>query len=268
MLWNDPIGAPNCSRVDHVVAGDLERTDPEAGERGGGERTPLVHRVRVQLRRLVALGEHDRIGERAVGERRVAEVRGRDAGRVGGAAHEAVAVERDDDARDRARGHEARDAGPGRAQRQGGDGRALGDGAGERAGTRQQPGGDRVLDERRGGEPPGERLDRDREVQQGRAASAVGVGQGHARRAGGDELLPELGVEPEGLALADDGGRRVPVGEGAEHLDDRLLLVGEFEIHGAPLLRRSAGRFGRRDGPVGLRCRRACRSGTCPAACR
>ena len=95
----------------------------------------------------------------------------------------------------------------------------------ERVCPREEPGGDRVLDQGRGCEPASERLDREGEVEQGGAGTARGLGHRHARRAHGDEVRPELGREADRLVVAEAVEGDGALGESPEHVDDRPLLV-------------------------------------------
>src|SRR4051812_33596010 len=97
-----------------------------------------------------------------------------------------------------------------------------------------------------GGQAAAKGLHREREVEQGGAAPAVGLRERHARRAGGHELLPHLRIEAEGFVVPQSGRRGPAVGERTEHLDDRLLFVGELEVHRAPFSAGSAGSARRR----------------------
>jgi hypothetical protein len=108
---------------------------------------------------------------------------------------------------------------------------AVEDLGGQRAGSRQQAGDGGVLDQRRGREASSQRFDREREVEQSGAGATLGLGHGHSGCADRDQLLPELGREPEGLVIAHALERRRPLDQCAEDVDDRLLLGRRVEIH-------------------------------------
>ena len=63
---------------------------------------------------------------------------------------------------------------------------------------------DRVLDERHRRQVAPEHLHRERELEHAAAGAADTFGNGESRRARRDELLPEIGCEPERLVLAND----------------------------------------------------------------
>ena len=146
------------------------------GQEAGGEQGPVA------------------VAEIAVGERRRGEVGNGGARWWRGDGDELLAVERDDDVRDRARGDESHDAVNGRAQRERGEDAAVDDAVGKRPRCpREQSRRDGVLDQRRRREPRAEHLQRERDVEQPRVRAAHLFGEGDAGRARRAELLPEVG---------------------------------------------------------------------------
>ena len=118
-----------------------------------------------------------------------------------------------------------------RSQRERGDASAVEHLGRERVDPGEEPGGDRVLDQGRGRQPAPQRLDRQRQVEQGGAGATRVLGHGHARRAHRDQLIPQLGREPDRLVVAQAVERNGAFRQIPEHVDDRLLLVGRVEIH-------------------------------------
>src|SRR5262249_52286994 len=140
-----------------------------------------------------------------------------------------VAVERQHFVRDRARGYERRAARARGLQRERRDARPaaqLGQRRIRRREAREQPAGDRVLDERHRRGRVTDAFGAQRHVEQARARRA------HRGGVGGRELLPERGVEAQRLRRAHRRTRTFLGEQLAEQGLDRLLLLGEREIHG------------------------------------
>ena len=97
--------------------------------------------------------------------------------------------------------------------------------------AREQARGDGVLDQRRRRESRTEHLERERDIEQPRAAAAHVFGEGDTGRARGDELLPEVGRVTQRLVRADVLARAEAFGDRREEVDQRGLFVAQLEIH-------------------------------------
>ena len=153
---------------------------------------------------------------------------------------EVEAVERDHGRGHRARGHESSHPVAHRSQRERGDASAVEHLGRQRVDPVEEPGGDRVLDQRCGCEPSTERLDGQRHVEQGGAGTPGGFGHGHARGAHRDQLVPQRGRESERLVATQLIEGNGAIGQVPEDVDDRRLLGGRVEIHGVRILHTDA----------------------------
>ena len=133
--------------------------------------------------------------------------------------------------RDRTGGNQPRHVVAGRPQRERGDARTVEDGRRQRVDRGEQPSRHRVFHQGGGREAPAQRLDRERHVEERGAGTALALGYRHAGGPDRDQLFPEVGGEPERFVLPEPVERTGAVGESAEHVDDRALLVSRVEIH-------------------------------------